>query len=81
MDFRINGSRTPQVLMLCGALTLSLFSGNTVSKVEAAPAAVAPVDFKEIQVGALRTDPRTHYVQTLPIRILQTDLLSARSPF
>lgn len=51
MDFRINGSRTPQVLMLCGALTLSLFSGNTVSKVEAAPAAVAPVDFKEIQVG------------------------------
>ncbi|MFH1303818.1 MAG: Ig-like domain-containing protein, partial [Planctomycetota bacterium] len=51
MDFRIKGSRMPQILMLCGVLTLFLVSGHCVTNVLGAPAAEAQVDFKEIQIG------------------------------
>jgi len=49
MDFQIKGPRMPQILMLCGVLFL--VSGNRISNVWGAPAAAAPEDFKEIQIG------------------------------
>ncbi|QDV17983.1 Bacterial Ig-like domain (group 2) [Gimesia panareensis] len=51
MDFRIKGSRTPQILMLSGMLALFLTSGPGLTEVRAAAAEKAQVDYKEIQIG------------------------------
>ncbi|MEQ8855628.1 DUF1549 domain-containing protein [Gimesia sp.] len=51
MDFRIQGSRTPQILMLSGVLVLLLASGAGITEVHAATAEKAKVDFKELQIG------------------------------
>ncbi|WP_417394569.1 DUF1549 domain-containing protein [Gimesia chilikensis] len=51
MDFRIQGSRTPQILMLSGVLALLLASGAGITEVRAATAEKAKVDFKELQIG------------------------------
>ena len=63
MDFRIKGSRMPQILMLCGVLTLFLVSSNCVTNVLAAPAAKAQVDYKSIQIG-----PHPGEKELLPLR-------------
>ena len=51
MDFRIQGSRTPQILILSGVLALLLASGAGIKDVSAATAEKAKVDFKELQIG------------------------------
>ncbi len=51
MDFRIKGSRTPQILMLCGVLTLFLATGNIARDILAAPVAETKIDYKAIQIG------------------------------